>query len=204
MKFVYILDPMCAWCYGFHPELEAFLKKHPSFEVDYVMGGLAPDTSEAMDEDLQQTIASYWYEIEKKTSVTFNHSFWKRNTPYRSTYLACRAVIAAEHLQINSAPRMVKAIQTAYYKEAQNPSLKETLLTCASSIGLDSNVFLEVLESIETNQQLQKHFNLTHQFKTRAFPALFYINSKNEIYTLTRGYTKAINLQQQFNEVDNI
>ena len=93
------MDPMCAWCYAFQAELEEFLQKQLLLEVEYIMGGLAPDSDIPMDEGLKKTIASYWLEIEKKTKVSFNHVYWKLNTPYRSTYPACRAVITAEALK---------------------------------------------------------------------------------------------------------
>ena len=197
MRLVYVMDPMCAWCYGFQPELEEFLKKHSSIEVDWIMGGLAHDTNQPMDENLKQAISSYWYQIEKTAQVTFNHDYWQMNTPYRSTYPACRAVISAESLRAKSTHQMVKSIQSAYYLEAKNPSLKETLIACAKSIGLDENQFLEVFESEETEQQLQQHLSLTYQLQARAFPALFYINDKNQAYPLTRSYTQMANLEQR-------
>ncbi len=201
MRFLYVMDPMCGWCYGFEPELEEFLKKHSMIEVDWIMGGLAPDTHYPMDEKLKQTISSYWYKIQMTTGVTFNHDFWKLNTPYRSTYPACRAVISAESLKAKSAHQMVKSIQSAYYLEAKNPSLEETLIACANSIGLDENQFLEVFKSEETEQRFQQHLRLTYQLQARAFPALFYINNRNETYPLTQGYTQTSNLEQRFNNI---
>lgn len=50
MQFIYVMDPMCAWCYGFQPELDRFLDTFPSANVDWMMGGLAPDTQEPMNE----------------------------------------------------------------------------------------------------------------------------------------------------------
>lgn len=201
MRLLYVMDPMCGWCYGFEPELEEFLDKHPAAEVDWIMGGLAPDTDYPMDEKLKQTISSYWYEIEKKTQVTFNHDYWKLNTPYRSTYPACCAVISAESLKAKSAHQMVKAIQSAYYMEAKNPSLKETLIACASSIDLDENQFSEVFNSEETEQRFQEHISLTYQLQVRAFPALFYINDRNHAYPLTLGYTQAASLKQRLHNI---
>jgi len=199
MRLYYVMDPMCAWCYAFAPELEEFLKKHTFLEVDWIMGGLAPDNHHPMDENLKQTISSYWHDIEKRTRVTFNHHFWILNTPYRSTYPACRAIIAAESLKAKSAHQMVKSIQSAYYLEAKNPSLDETLVACASSIGLDKSQFLKVFTSQETEQRFQKHLHLTYQLQARAFPALFYVNEKNEIYPLTLTYTQVSILEERFN-----
>ncbi len=201
MKLLYIMDPMCAWCYAFQPELEEFLEKHPSLDVDYIMGGLAPDNDTPMDENMKKAISSYWVEIEKKTQVTFNHDYWKLNTPYRSTYPACRAVITAETLKNKSSNQMAKAIQSAYYKEAKNPSLKETLIKCATSIGLDEIHFLQTFNSIETEHNLLEHLGISTQLQVRGFPALFYINDKNQAYPLTLGFTITSNLEKQFNKI---
>ena len=201
MRLLYVMDPMCAWCYGFRPELENFLDKYPSAEVEWIMGGLAPDSTQPMDDELKQTIASYWYQIEQNTQVTFNHNYWQQNTPYRSTYSACRAVISAESLIEKSAQRMAKAIQSAYYQEAKNPSLEETLIDCASSIGLDKNEFAEVFESEQTEHQLQRHLGITRQFQIAGFPALIYIDEANQASPLTLGFCKTADLEQRLNYI---
>jgi putative protein-disulfide isomerase len=198
------MDPMCGWCYGFQPELEQFLEKHPSAEVDWIMGGLAPDTDQPMDESLQQTISSYWYQIEERTQVSFNHDFWALNTPYRSTYPACRAVISAERIESKSAPQMAKAIQSAYYLEVKNPSLEETLIICARSMDLDEKQFLEVFKSEETEQRFQQHLSVTRQLQIQGFPALLYVNDNNQAYPLALGYSAAASIEQQLRAVTDV
>jgi len=196
MQLLYVMDPMCAWCYGFQPELEAFLDKHPTAKVDWIMGGLAPDNDQPMDDSLKQAISSYWYEIETKTQVIFNHQYWENNTPYRSTYPACRAVISAEKLTPNSAPKMVKAIQSAYYQQAKNPSLETTLIDCAVSIGLEKNQFLETFKSEQTEYELQQHLRMAYQLQVQGFPALFYVGNDNRAHPLTLGFCQTVDLEQ--------
>ncbi|MEL6447199.1 MAG: DsbA family protein [Pseudomonadota bacterium] len=201
MRFLYVMDPMCGWCYAFQPELEGFLARHPSAEVDWIMGGLAPDTNEPMDDALKQTIASYWHKIEAVSQVTFNHDFWERNTPYRSTYAACRAVIAAERLRKVSSASMVKSIQSAYYQHAKNPSLEDTLVACASDIGFDAAQFLGALRSDDTEQLFQQHLSVVHQLQVTGFPALFLTDEQNRAYPLAVGFTPTAELHQRFGQI---
>lgn len=191
MQFLYVMDPMCAWCYGFQPELDQFLEQYPLADVHWIMGGLAPDSTEPMREDMKQAIASYWHTIEKVSQARFNHSYWERNTPYRSTYQACRAVIAAEKLAARSAQNMVKAIQSAYYREAQNPSLDETLIECAKKTGLAGGEFSDVLHSKDTESKFQEHLAIAHHLQVGGFPALFYVNKEKHATPLTLGFCKA-------------
>lgn len=202
MQFVYVMDPMCGWCYAFQPELEDFLEGYPEAQVDWIMGGLAPDSDEPMDEQLRQMISSYWYKIEEQTKVNFNHDFWKLNTPYRSTYPACRAVISAEALAENSAPKMVKEIQSAYYCQAKNPSLEETLIASASSIGLDEKQFLDVFKSEETKRRFQQHLSIAHQLQVSGFPALFYIDEKNHAHPLILGFSDVASLEKRMKGIN--
>ncbi|MEI4550926.1 DsbA family protein [Pseudoalteromonas spongiae] len=201
MRFIYVMDPMCAWCYGFKPELEAFLDTYSDIHVEWVMGGLAPDNNQPMSEQMRTTIAAYWQQIEAKTQVTFNHDYWHCNTPYRSTYLACRAVIVANDLQENGAEKMVNAIQTAYYQKAQNPSLENTLIECAATIGLNKAEFVHALKSEQTQKTLTQHLAITKQLRVTGFPALFYLDANNHVYPLALGFCTFNELAQRFNRM---
>ena len=201
MRFIYVMDPMCAWCYGFKPELEAFFEMHSHIHVEWVMGGLAPDNNQPMSEQMRTTIAAYWQQIEAKTQVTFNHDYWHCNTPYRSTYLACRAVIVANDLLENGAEKMVNAIQTAYYQKAQNPSLENTLIECAATIGLNKDEFVHSLKSEQTQKTLTQHLYITKQLNVTGFPALFYLDGHNHVYPLALGFCTFNELAQRFNRI---
>ena len=80
-------------------------------------------------------IENIWYEIEKDTGTKFNHDFWKKCFPRRSTYLAYEATILARYE--NKEEEMIKAIQEAYYQKAMNPSDATTLISLAKQIGMD-------------------------------------------------------------------
>lgn len=201
MRFIYVMDPMCAWCYGFTPELEAFLQAHSNIDIEWVMGGLAPDNNQPMSEQMRTTIAAYWQQIEAKTQATFNHDYWHCNTPYRSTYLACRAVIVASDSLENGAEKMVNAIQIAYYQNAQNPSLENTLIECAIEIGIDKDKFVHALNSEQTQNTLTQHLAMTQQLHVTGFPALFYLDESNRAYPLALGFSTFNELERRFNRI---
>ena len=67
---------------------------------------------------------------------------------------------------------MLKAIQTAYYQQAQNPSLDETLFGCAQQIGLQIHPFQQDYSSQLIEQQLQAELQLTRKLQVSSFPSL--------------------------------
>lgn len=198
-RLVYVMDPMCAWCYAFQRELEAFQTHFPELQIDWIMGGLAPDNDTPMDDALARMISGYWHDIEQRTGVEFNHSYWDTNTPYRSTFLACRAVITTERIAVGKSVDMVKAIQHAYYQDAKNPSLVSTLVECAEQIGLDVPHFSSQLDSPIVEQTLISHLSLAQNLNVSGFPALFYVDEYRRAYQLTEGYCLSTKLIETCN-----
>jgi len=165
---------MCSWCWGFRPtwkEIQTGLPKN--IEVKYLLGGLAPDSSEPMPQAMQNDIAGYWKKIQQHIPNTkFNFDFWDQCEPKRSTYPACRAVIAAKKQNPEIEKQMIEAIQTAYYLNAKNPSDDETLIAVADSLGLDMAQFSIDLNSDETQQQLIKEIQFGQSIGARGFPSM--------------------------------
>jgi putative protein-disulfide isomerase len=170
----YIHDPMCSWCYAFSQSWTALQKDLPDdLSVVYLLGGLAPDTTEPMPLAMQKNIQQAWQRIEQTVpGVRFNWDFWPRNTPIRSTYPACRAVLAAQKQRADAAPVMIQAIQTAYYQKAMNPSLPETLQECAREIGLDVKAFSEDIVSPAIKQALHHEIQQARSMGVYSYPSL--------------------------------
>ena len=130
----YIHDPMCSWCWGYRPVWDALKLNLPdAIQVEYVVGGLAPDSNKPMPVEQQAMIKAHWHSIEEKLGTKFNFDFWRNNTPRRSTYNACRAAIAANNQGYQV--QMVEAIQHAYYLRALNPSDNDVLIGLAKELS---------------------------------------------------------------------
>ncbi|MEH6605463.1 MAG: DsbA family protein [Pseudomonadales bacterium] len=167
----HVHDPMCSWCWGYREvwnQLRAALPD--SVTVVNVVGGLAPDSDEPMPLEQQKTIAGYWANVAEQTGAKFNYDFWQQCQPRRSTYPACRAVLAAARQQAEQA--MIDAIQYAYYLRAMNPSDNSTLVTLASELGLDEKQFSEDLSSAEIQTELEENFSLRRKIGVYSFPSL--------------------------------
>lgn len=164
-------DPMCSWCWGYRPTSKKLFAELPAHvERRDILGGLAPDSDEPMPPALRETIAGHWRRIQGMLGTEFNFDFWTRCEPRRSTYPACRAVIAAGRQEREEA--MTEAIQHAYYLRAMNPSDLDTLETLAREIGLDQEKFAADLRAPETNDELMRQVQFARNSPIRGFPAL--------------------------------
>lgn len=170
----YVHDPMCSWCWGFAPVLGQLLKRLPvDIQVTRLLGGLAVDSDQPMPLALQQTIAATWRRIQERIPGTqFNFDFWTQCAPRRSTWPACRAVIAARQQGEEFDARMTRAIQQAYYTQARNPSDEMTLIELAVQLGLDKQAFARALSGEPVQQQLLMEIERTRQLHATSFPGL--------------------------------
>jgi putative protein-disulfide isomerase len=135
-----------------------------------VLGGLAADNDQAMDEQTRQMVQGHWRRIQSTISTEFNFDFWSKCTPRRDTYKACRAVIAASIQQAGE--QMTEAIQRAYYLRAMNPSDPATLINLAVELGLDRSLFERDLYSTQTANEFQRQLSLRTELNVWSFPSL--------------------------------
>ena len=188
-KLYYVFDPMCSWCWGYKPVWQKITQAlQDKIDIQYVVGGLAPDSDQPMSEEMQQQIASYWKKIEDFLGTEFNYDFWSQNTPRRSTYPSCRAVMAAR--KQGAEQSMLAAIQNAYYLQARNPSDNDVLIDLANDIGLDVARFEADLLSEELNQQFMQELEFARSIGGNSFPSLF-VATEQGIVELQVDYQSA-------------
>ncbi|RHW74658.1 DsbA family protein [Colwellia sp. RSH04] len=191
----YIYDPMCSWCWGYRPVWDEIQKLLPTnITIEYVAGGLAPDSKKTMPNEQQLAIQQHWRTIEKRLGTEFNFDFWLQNTPRRSTYDACRTVIAAsyqaQHIQ------MIDAIQRAYYLRAMNPSDESVLYKVAKEVAEQSNgefsyeKFVEDFTSDELERELTKQIEQARTLSSQGFPSLV-LSVKNKMIQIPVDYLNA-------------
>ncbi|GAK83075.1 thioredoxin [Vibrio ponticus] len=183
-KLYYVHDPMCSWCWGYQPtwkQIEQALAHDfaTSLDIHYLVGGLAPDSDEPMPEEMQRQIAAYWHRISDYLGTEFNHQFWTESTPRRSTYPACRAVLAAREQGAERA--MVTAIQKAYYLRALNPSDTPVLEQLAAELQLDCEKFSQDLHSDSLNQAMLREIAFARSIGGKSFPSLFFVRDEQVI-----------------------
>ena len=168
---VYVHDPMCSWCWGYRPTLERLRRQLPgTIAWQNWLGGLAPDSDQPMPDATKQMVMGHWRRIQAELGTQFNFDFWTRCAPRRSTWPACRAVIAAARQQAEEA--MIDAIQNAYYLRALDPSDQPVLLGLADELRLDTGQFASDLANPATHAELQRQVAQARTWGVRSFPSL--------------------------------
>ena len=210
-KLYLIVDPMCSWCWGFSAVWREFSRGLPrDVEVVDLMGGLAPDSTVPMDASTREYVQSAWRSVAETTGATFNFDFWRTCEPRRSTYPACRAVIAAGLQTLDARRAMYDAIQNAYFLDARNPSLSEELISISGEIGLDSTLFADDLGSNEVASRFAAERQACRNFGVTGFPTLIWSwqsaddeDASPRYGLLAAGYTNLDTLLSRWHSLTN-
>ncbi|NNJ92258.1 MAG: DsbA family protein [Gammaproteobacteria bacterium] len=193
---------MCSWCWGFRNTFQQLLDRLPdTVEVRKLVGGLASDSDSPMPIAMQSKLQQTWQHIQQKIpGVEFNFDFWTTCSPRRSTYPACRAVIAATRQGNEFEDKMILGIQTAYYLQARNPSDISTLSAIANEIGLDQSRFETDIQSEPVENELHRQIKQCRDMHASSFPSL--VLQTGGIYrSIPVDYNSADNMLNSINEL---
>jgi putative protein-disulfide isomerase len=138
-----------------------------------------------MPEESRNMVQGHWRNIQQQLGTEFNFDFWTSCKPRRSTYEACRAVLAASEQHMEE--EMILSIQKAYYLRAMNPSNIETLVKLAGELGMNTDRFKEALLSEMTDAELQAQVRKAREWPVSGFPSLI-LKTGNSIRPVVLDY----------------
>ncbi len=209
-QLLYIADPMCSWCYGFGPELDALLAQMPDAKMDIIVGGLRAYNTEVMDEEKKATILGHWQHVAEASGLPFSDTGMSQDGFIYDTEPACRAVVATRILADELAPRarlaVFRAIQHAFYAEGRDVTRAEVLSeVCVSALnqasgGYDVESFQETLTAYPTAAETREDFEQTQRWGIRGFPALLLVH-EGALHMIASGYTKTADLVESLRQV---
>lgn len=203
---IYVHDPMCSWCWAFRPTLQRLREALPAdIGSERLLGGLAADSDQPMPAPMQQGLQDTWRRIQQQVPGTeFNFAFWRDCTPRRSTYPACRAVIAARSFDPPLDEAMTLAIQQAYYLQARNPSEPRTLIELAGEIGLDRQAFAGRLAAHDTERQLRDELARARRLHADSFPSLILYTGGDSYWPVAVDYRQIEPMLDQITMLNGI
>lgn len=186
---IYFADPMCSWCWGFAPVVEAITARYPDLAIRLVLGGLRPFTDKPMDASAKGDIRNHWEHVRDASGQPFDFSFFERDGFVYDTEPAARAVVTGRQLAPEKAIALEHGIARAFYAENRDVTDSETLADLAAELGFDRKAFLAAFAKEETRQETLGDFALSQRAGVTGFPTLIAGPQADGNYALvTAGY----------------
>ncbi|MCC9167025.1 DsbA family protein [Pontibacter harenae] len=198
-QLVYVMDPMCSWCYGFAPVMQRVAEEYKGqLELKLVMGGLRPGSSTELDEQYKRTLRHHWQEVEQITDQPFSYKLLDEGFIYDSEP-ACRAVVTMRYMKPEAEFAFAEALQKAFYAYGKDINKTEVLANVALGFDVELEVFIASFVSEEAKEKTAQDFMIAHQLQANAFPSLYLLSPK-KLFLLNRGYRMYEAVQMRLQE----
>lgn len=187
-RLLYVMDPMCSWCWGFAPVAEALAEQAAAAGVPLhlVVGGLRRDQV-AIDAAARVRYLSYWQAVNASTGQLFD---FERGLPEGLVYdtePACRALVTARSLDAASAWPLAKLIQQAFYTAGVDVTQAGVLVQLAEQAGIPRIEFAEAFDSQAMHEATAADFSWVRDLGIAGFPTLL-AERDGQLALLTNGY----------------
>lgn len=187
--FIYFADPMCSWCYGFAPVVEALAEQfRDRLGLRLVMGGLRAGNTQPMRDKDRAYIKDAWTRVHEASGQPFDHSFLDRDAFVYDTEPACRAVVAMRRLAPDRALAFKSRVSEAFYAHNRDITRDEVLSDIASEHGMDRTRFQTELLDAETRNETFRDFLIAKQAGVEGFPLLAAGTERGGYALITHGY----------------
>lgn len=187
-SLLYIADPMCSWCWGFSPVMEAVREQYQDqVNIQLLMGGLRPGNTERFDEHRREYILGHWRAVHDRTEQAFNFEFQMGPDFTYDTEPASRATVAVRTLAPEHVFGFFHDIQRAFYVDNLNVTKKEILTDLATSRGINQEKFLTLYDDTNLRQEVWEEFEHCRKMEISGFPSILG-QQGSHITPLAHGY----------------
>lgn len=190
-RIIYVADPMCSWCWGFSPVIDA-VREHfgSSLPMQILMGGLRPGTSEPMTFGVKADIKGHWQHVQEASGQPFDFAFFERVEFVYDTEPPSRGVVAVRRLKPDLAFNYFKSVQESFYARNQDVTDLEVLAGIAVELGLDTEAFTAEFRMGQTITETWRDFETSRQMGVTGFPTLLAGSEERGYEVITAGYRK--------------
>ena len=137
-RLLYVMDPMCSWCWGFAPTARALVEQAQAagVELHLVVGGLRTGSGSALEPGTRRYILEHWQAVTEATGQPFTFDGALPEGFVYDTEPACRAIVAARSLAPDCAWTLLGLIQQAFYVQGRDVTQASVLVELAETAGV--------------------------------------------------------------------
>jgi len=185
-ELIFVVDPMCSWCWGFHPVIEKLRKEYADrYKFSLVVGGLRTKGQMVWNEENRAYLHRHWNAVSQKTGQPFVPNILNRTHFEYDTYPACKAVVTVRELWGETeAFEYLSKIQYSFYAEGKDITSEEVL---RSYVTQDKEMFLNFYQTPRAEILIQNDFSKARVMGANAFPSVVKIDEDGHMIC-KKGY----------------
>lgn len=187
----YVYDPLCGWCYGFHPVIEKLAERFKDdIEFRVIAGGLAIGDNAQTISDGYTSVLQGLSQIETVTKVKFGRNFKllaEEGSYFYSSETSCIAQTVLNELAPEKAIPFAGLLLNALFNDGKSLNEWDTIALLFEQLSIQSALAKEYFESEAIRRKTFASFEWCREKGASAFPALI-LKIGNETGSVSRGY----------------
>lgn len=204
MRFIYVYDPLCGWCYGFTPVILQFQQlQSGNMEFDILSGGMITGDNRHPFSSMAAYIQREHTNVEEMTGVKFGNAFLEKLLPSAEIMDSEKPSVALtvfKTYQPENAISFAHDMQVALNYDGLSLNNDDTYRKLIRKFSLPEDEFISRLHDEHLRYETQQEFQLVQNWGITGFPAAI-LDTGKQLYLCARGFTTLERLQQT---IDNI
>lgn len=188
---IYTFDPLCGWCFGFHPIIKQLKNR---FDDDLIFkvvpGGLATGENAQTISQGHDYILNALQRVEETTGLQFGENFKllaEEGSYYYDSEPACRVQNVVNELNPEKSLKFAGMLHKAFFKEGRNMNEWDTFEDLLADHSVDLDEAKSLFESDEIKKKTTEQFEWCAKNGANAFPTLL-LHIGDEIGVMSRGF----------------
>jgi len=173
-QIIYGYDPLCGWCYGFIPALQALKRHRPDIEVQLKMGGLVTGERIRPYKEMAEYIKGASTRMAAVTGQHLGQAFFERillrDDILSSSYVPCAAILQMRQTHPTRVLDFAYGIQTAHFRDGEDLNTLVTYESITKSLGIAIDFELPTVRELPTT--LAAEFHNTRSLGINSFPTI--------------------------------
>lgn len=162
-KIIYVMDPLCGWCYGNHQNIERlYLNYNAEFDFEILPAGMWSGANvRKQTPQMAKYIANHDRQIAKTCGVIFGVSYFdflENEEAILDSEIPSRAIVSVMQMEETQTVPFVIEVQKARYYHGQDLNEERTYTSICEQLGLDIDTFLSLFHSEEIRKKTQNTF----------------------------------------------
>ena len=172
VQLLYFANPMCSWCWGFAPSLDAVERRFgTAAPITLILGSLGRGDRPMRDAD-KAVVREHWEHVRDASGQPFDFAFFEREGFVYDTARPARAVQAARELAPEAVLPLFHRLQHAFYALNRDVTDDAVLVELAAAAGLDEAGFRERLGAPDRPERVEAEFADTARLGVTGYPTM--------------------------------
>jgi putative protein-disulfide isomerase len=191
MKLIYVMDPLCGWCYGNAANTQKLYNKYKEIlDFEILPAGMWTGTNaRKQSKPMAEYIKKHDLQVQHTTGTAFGEAYFKlieNEDVILDSEVPSRAIVAVKKLWPEQAVSFAVEVQKARYLYGRDLNIIQTYLKICDDLKLDIEKFIEAFNSEYIKNTTLETFEMAGQY-ANSYPTLL-AEKKNKEFVLEQGY----------------